>query len=156
MKNRMGFIITLFAAFAVLVAVPIGLSSFFGYDVYDDDNIIARTNDYHEFDDLLVHMTEDKDNEWSFEVDKLWGAFAMKYFTTEENGVYSFDCDLEESKGDFKVVLVNMDSNEVVASIYDEDKDMNSVTAELAPANYAVKAVGRRARAQGKFHINAG
>lgn len=154
MKSRTGFIITLSAAFAVMVAVPIGLSQFFGYDVYDNDKIIARTNDYHESEKLSVHMTEDKDNEWSFEVDKLWGVFALKYFTAEENAVYSFDCELENSMGDLKVVLVDMDSKEVIASIYDKDENVSSVTTELAPASYAVKAVGRRAGARGEFHIN--
>ena len=154
MKSKVGFITAFFAAFAVLVAVPIGLSCFFGYDVYDNDKIIARDNDYHESEKLSVHMTEDKDNEWSFNTEKFWGVFAMKYFTAEENAVYTFDCNLNESKGDFKLVLVDLDSNEIVTPIYDEDNNVTSAAAELAPASYAIKAVGRRAGVTGEFHIN--
>ena len=60
---------------------------------------------------------------------------------------------MEVFKGEFKIVLVDIDNEIVIETIFDDETNVSLDKHKLAYGNYAIKAIGTKAKIEGDFTL---
>lgn len=151
-KKRAYVVTTLCIVFALLLILITYLRYMSKHNIYDNEKLIATKEDYYSAAEF--QMSPLGENRWNVSVEKLSGAITLQSFSVSESDEFiSFSTSMEVFKGEFKIVLVDTDNEIVIETIFDDETNVSLDKHKLAYGNYAIKAVGTKAKIEGDFTL---
>lgn len=150
MKNRKASIMAILCLLSGSILLLL-LLHFKQNDLYHDDAYIASTTDHYSAQNFIV--TEINDHQWEFRIGSLSGIRTITSFSLNRDRQIFLTTSCDVSSGAFKLVLVDVENSEVLATLCDNSNGSSDNSFELHPGSYTIKAVGKKAAATGNFAI---
>lgn len=120
------------------------------HNIYDNEKMISSKKDYYSTTEFQIFPLGE--NHWNISVGKLSGAITLQSFSISESDTFiSFSTTIEVLEGKFKMVLVDTDHGILLKTIFDDENNVPLNDCKLAYGNYAIKAVGIKAKIEGDF-----
>lgn len=151
MKNRKAYILTTICLLSALVLGFLLYIYLSKGNIYYDNQRIANSEDQYSAKDFVVDTNEN--GRWDFSIGYLSGAKTLTSFSVDKSGQISLDASCHVSNGTFKIVLVDIDNKEVLATLCDNSDSDTLNNFEICQGQYALKAVGKNATSTGYFSV---
>ena len=120
------------------------------HSIYDNEKVIANKEDYYSATEFQIFPFGE--NCWNVSVEKLSGAITLQSFSISESDEFiSFSTNMEVLEGKFKMVLVDTDNEIILETVFDAGNNVPLDDCKLDYGNYAIKAVGIKAKIDGDF-----
>lgn len=153
MNKRRACVLTVLCI--ILASVLIILIYLLNCNIYDNQKIIAKKDDY--YTTTKFYISPNKNDYRNISIEKLSGAITLQAFSIiDNNDVINFDSNIDVIEGNFKLVLVDTNNEIILETVYDGSKNYPLDNYELACGNYAIKAVGINAKIEGDFIFTLG
>lgn len=153
-KRKKAYIVSLLC---IIVAAVLSFLLFYlpvfnpGRIFYDNKLLLSETDRYHS--ERAIQMSFDGESEGNFSYGKFSGAKTIKTIILHENGSLSYSWDVYVERGRFKIILIDIENQNILETICDGSSNGNSEIHNLPNGEYCIKFAGDKAAVSGKFSL---